>query len=109
MLGSDHLGERAAAAALASRVVRDKGLTWDNVVAADAPETRQAPGGTQDSPASRWADSDTLATCLRWLGQLTTWECGFVVDLRTKRRPLTPAQRAKLQQIAESLRARGCV
>ena len=107
MMGSDHDGERAAAAALASRLVRDKGLTWDAVILADGPETRQAPGGTQDGRGSRWQDSDSLTTCLRWLGELTPWETRFVMDLRQKSRLLTPAQRAKLEQIADGLRARG--
>jgi len=45
--------------------------------------------------------------CLRWLGELSPWEISFVSDLRRKRRPLTPAQAAKLAQIADALRARG--
>ncbi len=107
MMGSDHDGERAAAAALASRLVRDKGLTWDAVILADGPKTQQAPSGTQGGHDTRWQDSDGLATCLRWLGELTPWETRFVLDLRQKRRPFTPAQRAKIKQIADVLRARG--
>jgi len=107
MLGSAHDGERAAAAALASRLVRDKGLGWDDLILADGPGTRQAPGGTQDGRGSRWQGGDSLTTCLRWLGELTPWETRFVMDLRQKRRPFTPAQRAKIEQIADALRARG--
>jgi hypothetical protein len=36
-LGSDHDGERAAAGLLASRMVREAGLTWDQLL---APVTR---------------------------------------------------------------------
>lgn len=109
MLGSDHDGERAAAAALASRLVRDKGLGWDDVIAADGPGRQQAPGGAQGGTggSSRWQDSDNLTVCLKWLGELTGWEVTFVTDLRRKRRPFTSAQRAKVEQIADGLRARG--
>ncbi len=107
MLGSAHDGERAAAAALASRLVRDKGLTWDLVIAAEGAGKQQAPGGAESGRDTRWQDSDGLATCLRWLGELTSWETRFVLDLRQKRRPFTPAQRAKIEQIADVLRARG--
>jgi len=109
MLGSDHLGERAAAAALASRLVRDKGLGWNDVIAAEGVGEQQAPGVAQGGTggSSWWQDSDGLATCLRWLGDLTAWEASFVTDLRRKRRPFTPAQRAKIEQIADGLRARG--
>ena len=107
MLGSDHDGERAAAAALASRLVRDKGLTWDALIPADGAGTRQVPGGAQGERAARPQGGDNLTTCLRWLGELTAWETGFVTDLRQKRRPLSPAQVAKLAQIADALRTRG--
>lgn len=42
MAGSQHDGERAAAAALADRMVRDAGLTWERVLA----------GGATAQPAS---------------------------------------------------------
>jgi len=50
---------------------------------------------------------DNLTLCLKWLGELSPWETGFVLDLRRKRRPLTQAQAAKLAQVADALRARG--
>ena len=103
-LGSDHDGERAAAGLLASRMLRAAGLGWDDLILSSA---RQTPGETQGERAAQPQGGDNLTTCLRWLGELTTWEVGFVTDLRRKRRPLSPAQTAKLAQIADALRARG--
>ncbi len=107
MMGSAHNGERAAAAALASRLVREKRLTWDVVISADGAGTQQAGGRTQGGHGPWSPDGDSLTLCLKWLGELTPWETRFVLDLRQKRRPLTPAQRAKIEQIADALRARG--
>ncbi len=101
-LGSDFDGERASAALLASRLLRDRNLTWDDVVAAGG-STRPEPSWT----AGASAEQGDLVVCLRWLGELSAWEVGFVTDLRRKRRPLTPAQAVKLVQIADALRARG--
>jgi hypothetical protein len=41
MFGSDHIGERANAAAMADHLVRQMGLTWPDVLA-DVPEDWQA-------------------------------------------------------------------
>lgn len=103
-LGSDFDGERAAAGLLAARLLRDRGLCWDDVVAlgGGAQQDSGQPYGTAGSTGQ----SD-LVTCLRWLGELSLWEAGFVTDLRRKRRSLTPAQAAKLAQIADALRVRG--
>jgi hypothetical protein len=40
MLGSDHIGERAAAALKADQFVRDHGLTWAQVIGADLQASR---------------------------------------------------------------------
>jgi len=107
LLGSDHDGERAAAGLLASRLLRDRGLCWDDLILAGV-GVRQAAGGASAGTHSAWPPGqDNLVLCLRWLGELSPWEVGFVTDLRRKRRPLTPAQAAKLAQIADALRARG--
>lgn len=105
-LGSDYDGERAAAALLASRLLRDRGLCWDDLIQAVG-GARQTSGGAQSGQSAWPPGQDNLTTCLRWLGELSPWETGFVLDLRRKRRPLTPAQAAKLAQIADALRARG--
>ena len=112
-LGSDFDGERAAAGLLATRLLLAAGTTWDDLLL--APKPQQAPGGSQDGArgraqgwdAGRWQDSDNIAFCLGWIAELTAWEMQFVTDLRRKRRPLTPAQKAKVEQIMASLRVRG--
>ncbi len=105
-LGSDFDGERAAAGLLASRLLRDKGLCWDDLILTGG-GVRQALGGAQGGHSPWPPGQDNLVLCLRWLGELSAWEVAFVTDLRRKRRPLTPAQAAKLAQIADALRARG--
>ncbi len=105
-LGSDFDGERAAAGLLASRLLRDRGLCWDDLILTGG-GVRQALGGAQGGHNAWPPGQDNLVLCLRWLGELSSWEVGFVTDLRRKRRPLTPAQAAKLAQIADALRARG--
>lgn len=105
-LASDFDGERAAAGLLASRLLRDRGLCWDDLIQAVG-AARQASGGTQNEQSAWSAGQVSLTVCLKWLGKLSPWETGFVLDLRRKRRPFTPAQAAKLAQIAEALRARG--
>ena len=113
-LGSDFDGERAAAGLLATRLLRAAGTTWDDLLT--APKAQQPPpggsqrgsqGGSQGWDAGRWQDSDNIAFCLGWIAELTAWEVQFVTDLRRKRRPLTPAQKAKIEQIVASLRMRG--
>ena len=103
-LGSDHDGERAAAGLLASRMLRAAGLGWDDLLLSDA---RQSPGGTQEERTPPPPPGGDLATCLKWLGELTAWETNFVTDLRRRPRPLSPAQLAKVRQLADSLRRRG--
>jgi len=105
-LASDFDGERAAAGLLASRLLRDRGLCWDDLIKAVG-AARQASGGTESEQSAWSAGQGNLTVCLKWLGELSPWETGFVLDLRRKRRPLTPAQAAKLAQIADELRARG--
>lgn len=104
-LGSDFDGERAAAGLLAARLLRDRGLCWDDLILTGG-GVQRVPGIAQEERSAWPPGQDNLVLCLRWLGELSSWEVGFVTDLRRKRRPLTPAQ-AKLAQIADALRARG--
>lgn len=106
MLGSDHDGERSAAAALASCMMRDKGLTWDALILGS--------GGRQDGAwpgeagtGSGWRS--VLAFCQRHQAALSDWEANFTCDLQDLRTPPTAKQIAKLNQIADTLRLRGFV
>ena len=65
MLGSSHDGERAAAAGLADRLVRDLGLTWADVVAG-----KLAPFAAD------------LAFALEHVEALTRWEREFLARSR---------------------------
>ena len=95
-------GERAAAALLASRMLRDKGLTWPDVLQVESP-TRAA--GAADPP--RYADPGSdFGLCMRHIQRLTPWERGFFQSVaRVVRR--TPGQSRKLQEIADWLRKNG--
>lgn len=102
MLGSDHDGERASAALLASRLVRDRGLTWDVLILGGG---RQDGGTSSDGPGAGWRT--VLAFCQRHQAALSDWEAHFTCNLRDRRTVPTPRQIAKLNQVADALRARG--
>jgi hypothetical protein len=91
MLGSQHPGERAAAAAKASAIVRAAGLTWRDVVVA-SPSV--APQPEDDTPDWR----QMAARCAQQIGRLTAREAGFVRQILTWSRP-TPKQMAWLEDI----------
>lgn len=98
-LGSDHDGERAAAGLLASRMLRERGLSWDEVVATpDAAPT--GPLGAADAGRD-------LDLCKRHWNDLGSWMRAFVIGVSNQRRPLTAAQRAKLAEVAAELRGKG--
>jgi hypothetical protein len=62
MFSSDHIGERASAAAMADRLVRDAGLTWHDVIRPVRPSI------------------DAKLELLReHLGVFTDWERNFIV------------------------------
>ena len=91
MLGSDHAGERDAAALAAHRIVVSAGLTWKQVVT-PAPIEKPLPDlGT-------WRA--TVARCLEHPGSLRPWEVSFLRDLPAFRR-LSVKQRYCLKEIAD--------
>lgn len=91
MLGSDHDGERAAAALAASRFVRARGVTWPQVLRPPAVEKPLPELGA-------WRQ--TAARCLERRDLLRPWEIRFLSDLPGFRR-LSVKQRYVLQEIAE--------
>lgn len=104
-LGSNHDGERAAAGLLASRMLRDRGLSWDTLLTVqDAPPTTRA--GAQRSGAQQDAAAD-LAFCRRHVAHLSPWQAEFVASLAQWNTPWSAAQRMKVRQVAGQLRARG--
>lgn len=98
MLASDFDGERASAGLLASRLLKDRGLRWEDVI--------PPPVGFAGKQSDR-DDQPDLRLCLRHIELLTKWERDFVQSVAT-RRLLSPKQSSVLQRISGTLRDRGC-
>ncbi len=99
MLGSDFGGERANAAQLASKLLKARELTWDELIA----PPKLCHQRSNDMPYWR----DDLALCQWYPEHLNSWEAKFIRSLALRRQGLTSNQVAKLAQVAASLRARG--
>jgi hypothetical protein len=122
MLGSDHAGERAAAALKATQALKDMGWTWEDVV-------RNLQGGQEprkgasrvETPAP---DDEVVVDAFRrrygapkpgahvdmcerlveaHRAQLSDWELSFLLSLtaKFKFRELSPAQKDALARIVE--------
>jgi antibiotic biosynthesis monooxygenase (ABM) superfamily enzyme len=101
LLGSDQIGERSAAAMMASRMVRDRGLDWEALL--------QPVGGlAYRSPTAQSTRAPATNDARRWHRQifflldreesLTAWEVSFVRSAAVRGR-LTPRQVEVLVQI----------
>jgi hypothetical protein len=95
MFGSDHAGERAAAAAKADQLVRKLGLTWNDVLIS-TPRALAAP------PAS---SAQKLAFVRQHLRALNSWEIKFINDVAHYRR-LTPGQLTIVDQLIAKIERR---
>jgi len=98
MLGSAHDGERASAALLATRMIKDRGITWSDLIG--QPETSRR---REDVPACWRAD---LAVAQRHISFLRSWEQGFVHSIAAQR-VTSIKQKKVLREIASALQARG--
>jgi hypothetical protein len=96
MFGSDHDGERAAAALKADQLVRAHGLRWGEVI---SPVLVKAP-----STAWTSTTADNIAFALRNIGALSMWERGFLYSVRSKHK-LSDKQLAVLEQIVAKAKA----
>ena len=94
LLGSDHDGERSAAAWQATRLLQAHGLTWTSVFAPAPPPPRPR------------VDPQTRATWLLSIGGLSLWEIEFLNGIVGRKRPLFPRQAAKLHEITERIERR---
>jgi hypothetical protein len=91
-------GERAAAALLASRMLRRHGLGWKDLI---VPSTVRVPSFHQPCrPEGRIADIDFA---LAHIDQLSTWEREFLTSIGD-RVFLSIGQRRKLSEIVKKLR-----
>lgn len=79
MLGSSHPGERAAAALQASRMLREHGLNWSDLLGRhDAAASPYGPSDLHDS-APQWRQ--LAARCRQDARKLLAWEIGFLDSL----------------------------
>jgi hypothetical protein len=94
LLGSDHPGERDAAGLAAHRFIRDRGLTWADILLG-------APGvvaAANRNAVEAWRQ--TVADCLRQHGSLRPWEGDFLRSLAGFA-CISLKQRSVLAQIAD--------
>jgi hypothetical protein len=93
MFGSDHEAERATAAALADKLIRDRGLTWQDILLQECP-------GPLDPP-------ETVKEQIRYatenLDLLNLWEIGFLNSIEG-RHSLSIRQRQVLNEIIRKIR-----
>jgi hypothetical protein len=73
MFGSDHEGERASAAALADKFLRDLGLTWRDII------SRQ-----RNSDLELLSIDEKIRVALANLDALSMWERGFIYTVHGK-------------------------
>jgi len=106
MLGSDFDGERANAGAMANRLVRERGLTWDKVIpfqvngAQQQQHTHQPP--PPPPPLRSW--SDVISDCRAHPNYITQWEEEFLDSMANWYGRPTDRQRAVLCRIAKKLK-----
>ena len=84
LFGSDHDGERATAAAMADKLLRQRGLTWRAVIVTTPTTTVE----------------EMIAAALSRPDLLTVWEDGFIRGI-CGRQYLTEKQIKKLRALAE--------
>lgn len=88
LLESDQIGEQSAAATTAMRMLRARGLDWDNLILpalpAPLPTAPRGPGARSAESTSTWSAK------IGWLLQrpefLTEWERDFVKSVSTRGR-----------------------
>ena len=103
LLGSDQDGERAAAAAAATRVLRDHGLSWSDLV------HRGAAAASNSAPAQTTMIPQEIARRIL-SGQrhlLSPWEAEFTENLARWRGRATPKQITQLMRLHAALETRG--
>jgi hypothetical protein len=88
LLGSDHAGEAASAAAAATRIIRSHGMTWQQLLEPIVLQRPPLPRPARREPSSPGpADWRRAATaCLRHPQLFTRWECTFLENLLGFRR-----------------------
>ena len=98
MLGSDHAGERSAAAYQATKLLRRHGLTWREII------ERALRDVEDDEPPLSWRDQ--VDECLGRHWRLTNWEHAFVCELAGYQRTPSDKQLAILDRLYRKIQAR---
>lgn len=100
MLGSAHDGEVAAAGRRAAAIVRDAGISWQDLLDPPAPQAPWFPTPPLDADA-------IIDAALTQPARLTEWECNFVRSLAGRRpRVISERQRGVLARIAGKINLR---
>jgi hypothetical protein len=95
-LGSSFDGEVTAAGLAAARFVRDRGLSWNDLILGAPNDIKPAPANSD--VVIRWREQ--IAACLAQPGGLRKWEVDFLRSLQGFRK-ISPKQRNGLIQIAD--------
>jgi hypothetical protein len=96
MFGSPYDGERASAALLADKLVRDRGVSWTDVLHAEPP----APVVIQPTAPRYWRQC-AEEVLFEHPGALSEWETGFLQDILQRGRALSDKQAIVLRRIAQ--------
>jgi hypothetical protein len=99
MLGSNHAGERAAAGLKATQLLRQRGLTWRDVIQLPIAERS---GNDNETDEFDW--QPVRRRCLQHASLLTPKELGFLINIGSWNGPLTERQHAWLDAIYERVR-----
>lgn len=121
MLGSEFEGERANAAAMIDRIIRDHGLTWQQVLEMQPAQAGSPPPSGASTPPpppedetamqwaerQKWSDEDVdkmHAYCCENDGGYNDWELTFLESIGkwiADKRSITPKQLKVLLRLVE--------
>jgi len=106
LLSSSSAGERANAGAAADAFIRERGLTWPDVIVTKLPPR----SSKTTSAVPPWDAQEKLAFARRHFASLAVWEQSFVADDNWYNwaKPLTPKQEKCLDKIVVKLWEAGC-
>src|SRR5687768_16256491 len=91
LLSSDHAGERATAGQMAWKFIKERGLSWPEILRPKVPSV-SARRSSRSSPAKPTTWREVVARCPRLnddLDVLTDWEWRFLVAPPRRRFPPT--------------------
>jgi hypothetical protein len=107
MFGSDHDGERAAAAAKADRLIRQHGLTWRQILLPSKVVVDLDHVQTDEGEAI--SVEELVDFCLvHGADIITNWEWGFLNGIRYWPNSLTAKQRNTLDRLVAKVQAATC-